>query len=159
MSVYTRQAGVEDVELLAPMFDNYRRYYRQAGDVDLARRFLHARLTRSESVIFVAQDAAQAGLGFVQLYPSFSSVKAQRVWILNDLFVQPEARRMGVARALMEAARRLARNTGARGLVLETEADNRNAQRLYESLGYVDQNPGYRHYCLDFSGEPAQDDN
>jgi GNAT superfamily N-acetyltransferase len=39
-------------------------------------------------------------LVFVQLYPSFSSVAARRIWILNDLLVTPPARRRGVGRAL-----------------------------------------------------------
>ncbi len=58
------------------------------------------------------------------------------LWILNDLFVAPEGRRQGVGRALMDRARRLAVETGARGLVLETEADNQTAKGLYEELGW-----------------------
>ena len=38
------------------------------------------------------------GVGFVQLYPTFTSIGAKRAWVLNDLFVVPEARRRGVRR-------------------------------------------------------------
>lgn len=123
--------------LLAPMFDAYRQFYHQPPDINGSRRFLEQRLKQDESVVFLAvDDSGEQGLGFVQLYPSFSSVAALPIWILHDLFVVPERRRQGVARALMEAARVLAAETGADGLALSTATDNFGAQSLYESLGY-----------------------
>ena len=92
----------------------------------------------------------QAGgaLGFVQLFPSFSSLKAQRLWVLNDLFVAPEGRGKGVGRALMDRARRHAEETGACRLTLETMHDNHVAKALYQSLGYV-REEGVQHYTLE----------
>ena len=75
-------------------------------------------------------------VGFTQLFPSFSSVSLKRLWILNDLFVTPNARRAGVAKALLERARQYALDTRAKALVLSTEVDNKSAQRLYEALGW-----------------------
>jgi len=46
------------------------------------------------------------------------------------------ARRQGVGQALLERARQLAEETGAKGLTLSTETGNITAQRLYESLGW-----------------------
>jgi len=136
--VNTRQARLDDLPILAPLFDAYRQFYRQPADLDLAHRFLEARISRQESVIFLALDNAESrGLGFVQLYPSFSSVAATPTWILNDLFVDESARRQGVARALMEDARRLALASDADGLSLSTATDNLRAQALYDDLGYV----------------------
>ena len=104
------QAGPEHLEGVAALFDAYRVFYRQASDIEGARRFISARLSRGESKIFLAisGDGAEAPLGFVQLFPSFSSVSMKDLWILNDLFVAPEGRRQGVGRALMERARQLA---------------------------------------------------
>ncbi|HET7371701.1 MAG TPA: GNAT family N-acetyltransferase [Gammaproteobacteria bacterium] len=135
-----------DIDLVAPLFDGYRQFYKQVSDLTLARQFLADRLRSGESVVFVAFESDKP-LGFVQLYPSFSSVSACRIWILNDLFVVPESRGRGVGRGLMERARRHASETGARQLVLETAADN-PAQKLYESLGYVCQNDASRFYML-----------
>lgn len=137
MADLVRQAGPGDVEQLAPLFDAYRQFYQQPSDLALARDFLAERLSRAESVVFVAERDGRA-VGFVQLYPLFSSTAARprRLWLLNDLFVSPDVRGGGVGRALMERARRLAEETGAVGLELVTAVTNRGAQRLYESLGY-----------------------
>jgi GNAT superfamily N-acetyltransferase len=134
--VRTVRAELDDVERIVPLFDAYRRFYRERSDPDGARAFFTDRLTRGESVIFLAiVDGAAAG--FTQLYPSFSSVSMQRLWILNDLFVDPSARRAGVARALLERAERWAAETGAKGLTLSTQITNATAQRLYEACGWV----------------------
>lgn len=127
------------LEQLVPLFDGYRVFYKQPSDPQKARLFLRERIANGESVIFAAADDAGELLGFTQLYPLFSSVSASRVWLLNDLYVAPEARRQGVARALMEAARKFGKETGANGVALETGIDNTQAQALYEQLGYVRQ--------------------
>jgi len=128
-------ASPADAGDVAPLFDAYRQFYGQPSDVEAARRFLFARLSKDESVLFLARLEAKV-VGFVNLYPVFSSVKLTRQWILNDLFVAPEARKLGVGRALMERARQLAEATQANGLTLETAIDNYAAQKLYESLGW-----------------------
>ena len=96
--------------------------------------------------MFLALEGTE-GLGFAQLYPSFSSVSMKRLWILNDLFVAPEARRRGVAAALLEEARRLAVETRAEGLELATATENLPAQRLYERLGW-ERDDAFHHYFL-----------
>ncbi len=139
--------------MLAPLFDAYRQFYREPSDLQLARRFLAERLRQQESVIFLAlDDDGSRGLGFVQLYPSFSSIAAMPTWILHDLYVARSARRQGVARALMEAARRLALGSDADGLSLSTATDNLRAQALYEDLGYV-RDRQFFHYFLSVSDE------
>lgn len=137
MGDVVREAGPGDVDAVAPLFDAYRQFYQQPSDPALARAFIAERLARSESVIFLAERDGQA-VGFVQLYPLFSSTAARprRLWLLNDLFVSPSARGGGVARALMDRARRLGEETGAAGLELVTARTNAPAQRLYESLGW-----------------------
>jgi ribosomal protein S18 acetylase RimI-like enzyme len=137
--VSARHAAPKDVEALAPLFEAYRQFYRQEADLPLARRFLRERLERSESVIFLAEDTLGVALGFTQLSPSFSSVSAERIFILNDLFVAPEARRMGVGRLLLAKAAEFIRSVGAVRLSLTTEKTNKAAHALYESAGYKQQ--------------------
>lgn len=130
-----RRATVEDVDAVAPLFDLYRTFYEQPSDLALAHRFINERLQKGESVIFLAEVDGKAA-GFTQLFPSFSSVGATRIWILNDLYVDAAARRQGVAQALLQAASEFARADGARRLELETDHGNDSAQALYRRLGW-----------------------
>ncbi|MEZ5470264.1 MAG: GNAT family N-acetyltransferase [Marinicella sp.] len=141
-----RKAKPSDLEALSQLFDAYRQFYQQSSDLAGARNFLSARMEQQESVVFVAEDRGQL-VGFTQLYPSFSSVTMQRLWILNDLFVDSNVRKHGVAQALMAAAKEFAEQTGSKGIILETDLDNIQAQALYDKIGYEKQTATY-HYFL-----------
>lgn len=110
--------------------------YGKRSDRAAVRAFLLARLPREDVVAFVAY-AADATVGFVQLYPGISSVALARTFVLNDLYVVPSCRRRGAGRALLAAATAHARDAGAASLSLSTEKTNRNAQTLYESAGWT----------------------
>ena len=135
MNLNVRRAESADLDELAVLFDAYRQFYAQPSDVPAAHRFLEARMANNESVVFFGERDGDAA-GFVQLYPLFSSVGMRRVWLLNDLFVAATARRSGLATKLMQAAHDMARADGASGVLLETQTGNRDAQALYEKLGY-----------------------
>jgi len=138
------QATPADVGDVAPLFDAYRQFYGKPPDVEAARRFLFARLSKGESALYLAWLEGKV-VGFVNLYPVFSSVNLTRQWILNDLFVAPEARQLGAGRALMKRAHQLAEDTQANSLTLETAIDNHAAQKLYESLGWKRDTEFYRY--------------
>jgi GNAT superfamily N-acetyltransferase len=142
--VRTVRVELEDLEALVPLFDGYRRFYGRPPDLAGARAFLAERIKRNESVIFLAMLDG-AAVGFTQLYPSFSSVSMKRLWVLNDLFVAPEARRSGAGRALLERAERWAKETGAKGLTLSTEITNETARRVYEQAGWIKEEE-FMHY-------------
>src|SRR5437016_2368851 len=130
-----RQATVEDLDLVVPLFDQYRQFYRLKSEPERARQFLLDRFSNNQSIIFLA-FADAAAIGFTQLYPSFSSGAMARIFILNDLFVMPEARRCGAGLALLQAAAQYGRRVGALRLVLSTEVTNTTAQSLYEKVGW-----------------------
>src|SRR5262245_27250521 len=109
-----RRATTADLDLVAPLFDGYRQFYERPADPVIARQFIADRLAAGDSVLFLAVSATGAALGFAQLYPSFSSVSARRIWILNDLFVTPQGRGQGIGQQLLEAARRHGVETGAK---------------------------------------------
>lgn len=130
------QAGVEDLDALLPLFLGYLDFYRREHAPADVRAFLHERIARGQSTVFLARVDGRA-VGFVQLYPAFGSLSLRPSWILNDLFVAPEARGQGVAEALMQRARELGVTTGACEIFLQTARDNAVAQRLYDRLGYT----------------------
>ena len=132
------QASHKHLPLLAQLFDAYRVFYERPSDIEAVHAYLLQRISKLESVIFLAvSEDGREGQGFVQLYPSFSSLSLKRIWILYDLYVSPGARRQGLGRALMDRAREFAGAAGADHLELSTAKDNLPAQSIYESLGYV----------------------
>lgn len=136
MTLAIRRATLDDLDAVARLFDLYRVFYGKPSEPAVAKEFIRARMTQDESVILLAEIEGDA-VGFTQLYPAFSSVSATRTWILNDLLVVPEARRSGVARALLVAAADFARDDGALRLELETDHDNATAQALYHAMGWT----------------------
>ncbi|MAM00357.1 MAG: GNAT family N-acetyltransferase [Alteromonadaceae bacterium] len=134
-NLMVQQASLADVKCVAELFDEYRQFYGQASNVPAARDFLLARASQGESVIFVAK-AAERAMGFVQLFPAFSSVSLARTFILNDLYTRPEGRRGGVATRLLQAAENYAKAVGAIRLTLSTALTNEPAQALYRASGW-----------------------
>ena len=130
------RANTNDLETVAGLFDLYRQFYEQPPDLDAAINFIDMRMSRNESVIFLALSDEGGGMGFVQLYPSFTSVGMRRLWILNDLFIHPEHRRKGVGESLLEKCREFSIETDASGLILETRNSNWQARALYEKFGF-----------------------
>ena len=122
--------------LVARLFDLYRQFYGRKSDPEVALHFISERLRNQDSVIFLALAEEGTPVGFAQMYPLFSSVGAKRAWLLNDLYVSLEARRMKLGKSLVERCIDHGRQTDAGLVSLQTADDNYPAQRLYESLGF-----------------------
>lgn len=136
-TVLTRVATLTDLDVIAPMFDAYRQFYEQTPDLVLAKGFIRERLQNHESVVLLAVSETQQALGFCQLYPTFCSVEAKPIYSLYDLFVNPQARRLGVGKVLLQAAHKLAAQNGKARMDLTTARTNKPAQAAYESLAWV----------------------
>lgn len=134
-TITVRQAILSDLDALALLFDSYRQFYGRVSDLDAATDFLQARFNHGESILFIAHEGSKA-VGFIQLYPSFSSVSLARIFVLNDLFVYEHARRKGVASKLMTAAVDYASSMDAVRVSLSTAIANEAAQRLYQHAGW-----------------------
>lgn len=136
-----------ECNLVVDLFNKYRIFYQQPSDLQLANDFIQERLDNNESVIFVAfiqKEDETIPVGFTQLYPGYSSSRAIRYWILNDLYVEKEFRLQGTGEALIKAAYEFAKSTGGKFVELSTATDNYTAQRLYEKMGFEKQEPDTR---------------
>jgi len=131
-----RPAALPDLPAVAYLFDQYRQFYKQSADIDGATIFLQERMEKNETVILLALEDGEV-VGFTQLFPIFSSVSMRKAWLLNDLFVQEDQRGKGIGTKLLDAAKQLGRNTDAKWLLLQTGADNKTAQAVYEKNGWV----------------------
>lgn len=73
--------------------------------------------------------------GFATIFWGWSTLRAARIGLMNDLFVKPEMRGAGVGRSLIESCRAAGRKRGVGTVVWSTAPDNHTAQRLYDATG------------------------
>ena len=133
------KAEIQHLHDLIPLFDGYRIFYKQKSDFIGAKEFLSNRLTNHESIIYIAY-IEELPAGFIQLYPIFSSVTMQPMFILNDIFVDSSYRKSGVGKALIERAQDLCEELEYKGMILETQPENVIAQSIYENCGFEKDN-------------------
>ena len=136
MAIIIREANINDLNPLSTIFDHYRIFYHKESDVTAVSDFLFQRMNNKESTIFIAMEDDKI-IGFVQLYPLFSSTRMKRLLLLNDLFVAENHRGKGVSTLLIERSKTLCREVDACGLMLETAKSNTIGNILYPKTGFV----------------------
>lgn len=131
-----RKAILRDIPDLAKLFEEYRVFYGEEPNLELAASFIGQRIKNGESIVFIGENADNQIVGFAQLYPLFSSTRLKKTWLLNDLFVNRNYRGLGVSKKLVDCAKNLCRETGACELTLETQRNNIIANQLYKRTGF-----------------------
>lgn len=91
--------------------------------------------TRPENVLVAEHDGALAG--YVRVDEGFGIPAHRHVLVIGGLAVDPDRRRLGIARRLVEAAVAEARRRGARKLTLRVLGHNTAARKVYESCGFT----------------------
>ncbi|HEY6325623.1 MAG TPA: GNAT family N-acetyltransferase [Candidatus Cybelea sp.] len=129
------RATPADATAVASLFDAYRAFFTGGNRLDESRRFLEERIARDESVTFVARDGEDA-VGFIQLYPLWSSWYCRRIWFLSDLYVKESARKHGVGRRLVERVIEHARETDAVSVMVELPRREPHLEEFYRRLGF-----------------------
>lgn len=126
-------ASEENFDELMELIEAYQKFYK-AQDIDRARNrnFFSRFLTEPEEGVQFIARMKQDAVGFVTLYFPYSSTRAGQYALMNDLFVSPEARAMGVGAALITKASEVAAARGFQDLCWMTARDNVVAQRLYD---------------------------
>ncbi|PHS13569.1 MAG: GNAT family N-acetyltransferase [Kangiella sp.] len=133
------RAGKKDKADIAELFDQYRVFYQMKSNLKSATKFISERLNQKDSIIYLAKHSnsrTSQACGFIQIYPTFSSVAMKSIWTLNDLFVSQDYRKKGCARALMKQVEIDAKENNIFSIKLATAIDNLQAKNLYESLNY-----------------------
>lgn len=134
--IQIRACRIEDINVLVDLFEAYRTFYKMHPERSSAENFLKERINNRDSVIFVAEKKEEGIVGFVQLYPLFSSTRMKRLWLLNDLFVDPMQRGKGISKKLIEQAKQLCIESGSCGMQLETAKSNLIGNQLYPSADF-----------------------
>jgi ribosomal protein S18 acetylase RimI-like enzyme len=141
------KATNEHVDDIAILFDLYRQFYECDPDIELAKSYISERIENGDSTIFIANQNGTT-IGFVQMYPSFCSVDAIKIYILYDLFIDDSNRNSGVGALLMNRASEYAAEHGASRVDLMTASNNKPGQHLYEKLGYKKVSEDFYAYSL-----------
>jgi GNAT superfamily N-acetyltransferase len=129
--------GSTDLPELLPLVRAYCDFYqvtpRDQELLELSRALLAD--PKREGLQLLARDDAGRAVGFATLYWTWQTLVAAQVGVMNDLFVSPEARGMGVAEGLIGACVERCREHGAARLVWQTASDNHRAQAVYGRVG------------------------
>lgn len=122
-----------NLDLLLPLFEEYRITQGMTENPDRTLAFLNNRIRFSESIIFLAVDSRQRALGFIQLYPRLSSLRLQRYWQVTDIFVSRGHEQSEIDSALLEKAKEFVRFTRSDRLIIE---QNHQANEQWERRGF-----------------------
>jgi GNAT superfamily N-acetyltransferase len=130
------EPAAEQLAGVAEVFDQYRRHYGQPALAGQTLAWLTDQIGHRRLAIFAAYIGEDlAGLATTVVVPA--SLRLGCSWQLRDLYVVADARRRGVARALVGAVRQAAIATGAIRLSVQTEPGNIAALQLYRTSGFV----------------------
>jgi ribosomal protein S18 acetylase RimI-like enzyme len=116
-----------------PLARGYKAFYKtetSAAEYDAA--WVRILERRDVFGIGAAVDGELVGIAH---YLFHGSAWADRVCYLQDLFVAPEARGRGIARALIEAVAEAAREANAARCYWHTQEGNATARALYDRVG------------------------
>ena len=133
-------ARSQDFRALAAKLDAY--YFTLVGDIQL--QYAEPNRPENMSALVVAYD------GKVPIACGAWKAIDDSTAEIKRIFVEPQYRRKGVARAVIQTLEDHAAFTGHSKLILETAVDTTGSHRLYLSLGYQ---------IRQYYGSPAGADN
>lgn len=142
-----RRAQVEDLQQLSVLFDEYRQFYGASSNQELSYQFLKQRFEDQQTVIFI-NTKDDIFTGFILLYLRFSSVACSKFYVLDDVYITPLYRRHGAARQLIDTAILFARHENALRISLDTQKNNHQSYKLYESMGFIRDDEFVTFHCF-----------
>jgi GNAT superfamily N-acetyltransferase len=130
-------ATERDLSALLPLLHGYCEFYEAEPSDDGLMAMARALIAEpdAEGMLLVARDGDGGLIGFATVGWKWSSLRAARIAVMEDLFVAPEARGQGAADALIQACADRTRKLGAPVLSWLTATENHRAQAVYERVG------------------------
>jgi GNAT superfamily N-acetyltransferase len=125
-----------DLEALLPLVQAYCDFYEVSPPDEAVLSMSRALIAdpEREGVQLLARADGRA-VGFATIFWSWATTSAERIGVMNDLYVAPEGRGTGVAEALIEACRAECAAQGAGKLTWQTAPDNERAMKVYDRVG------------------------
>ena len=139
-------AGERDLPELLTLMRGYLDFYEVAPSDENVLRMSRALIAdpAREGLQLIARDESGRAIGFATIFWTWSTTRAARIGVMNDLFVAQGARGAGAADALIAACLERCRSHGAALLAWKTAPDNDRAQAVYDRVG------GQRSQWLDY---------
>ena len=122
-----------NLEILLPLFEEYRLAHGMPENPERTLAFLTNRIRFSESIFFLALDQNEHAVGFIQLYPRLSSLQLQRYWQLTDIFVRQSEKTNEIYTALIAKAKEFVSYTQSTRLTVEQDIQQHH---LLEDEGF-----------------------
>lgn len=129
-----RRAGHEDSEDWRLLRDALWPHAANAADIA-------AQLLNPDLAAFIVRDAAGRPLGFAEAairHDYVNGCKTSPVGFLEGIYVVPDARRQGVAGALVAAVESWVREQSCTELASDADIDNTASHSLHEALGFAE---------------------
>ncbi|AEB22593.1 MULTISPECIES: GNAT family N-acetyltransferase [Bacillus] len=109
-------------------------YKRPKPPIEHIHNLIEMLFEKNSGIQFVAEQDGKL-IGFATLYFSFSTTKADKITVMNDLFVAENARGTGAAQELFKRCESFTKENGYAHMSWITAADNYRAQRFYKKMG------------------------
>lgn len=106
-------------------------------DAPTQRRGLHAPVADPGHGRVLVAELEGRMVGMVSIQLTVSTALGAPAAILEDLIVDPQCRGAGIGSTLLASAIEQAEALGCRRITLLVDADNADAQRLYERHGFL----------------------
>jgi GNAT superfamily N-acetyltransferase len=148
--VVIRPAEREDRSQLAELIRGYFGFYHTPFDEPKVEALLDLLEHDPGLGVQLVADADGRLQGFASLYACVDTLVADRILVMNDLFVDPSVRNQGIGAALFDASLAYATAHGYARLDWVTAQDNRDAQRFYDRHG------GRRGPWVSYSAKPRR---
>ena len=112
-------------------------YATSPGAERVMRRFLGDLAVSNHSFLFVAEYGERT-VGFIsgELREGSPTFQAKTWASVDDVFVEPDYRNLGVGRSLLESVMAWAKERDADGVSLQVAAANLRGRKFYEGLGF-----------------------
>lgn len=136
MDINVRLAETKDKKELTTLMYEYivDFYQRPKPETDKVHFLIDLLLEKEEGIQFVAEKNGRL-TGFATLYFTYSTTRADKITIMNDLYVVEGERGAGVAQELFQACENYTKEHGYFHMSWVTAPDNYRAQRFYEKMG------------------------
>lgn len=141
-----KRCDINDLELLIPLFDDYRQHFKQSSEPELIQEFLAQRIESDDVIIYLAHTNNDIH-GFVLLYPSYSSIGLSKIWILNDFYLRSGNQKRLMAKQLLDQLVADCKEAGAIRIEVTTRKENHKLHNLYKEYGF-EKDYKYDHYFL-----------